>query len=320
MKPLSVRMLVLLLLLFSFFSYADNGDLQEKTEINANYYSEFEQRHVQKERKRLDKEGQLLQEKMDLYFDEKTGKYKPGITDKDKAQYFLYFVDLRELGNQRMVRPSGYYKIAYDRFDRTFVQPVVAQNVLHQAEQEIQEILDQCVQNSTPKDSLYDLYTDLPQFLGDSLPTYSIEFSDERRDDDRYLTRSYLYGRVDRCAYYLYDDPYKYDLSDFDYTPKTEHYQKIEKLYERAYLKIRAVGLLRKLPGAHYPKSFVRAHADKTGLTKYIQQKEKEAGRHLPHKYLAADYFGSHEQWVLSLNNYINIKTNNLNTSGSDKE
>ncbi len=105
MKPLSVRMLVLLLLLFSFFSYADNGNLQEKTEINANYYSEFEQRHIQKEQERLDKEGQLLQEKMDLYFDEKTRKYQSGITDKDKAQYFLYFVDLRELGNQRMVRP-----------------------------------------------------------------------------------------------------------------------------------------------------------------------------------------------------------------------
>ncbi len=308
MRSLSGRILVLLLLVFSFFSCADNGDLQEKKEVGADYYSVFEQKHIQKEQERLTQDRQVLDEKMDMYFDGKIRKYKPGITEKDKAQYYQYYVELEDLIAQRTPFRPGYYMMAYDRFDRSSVQPELTQNVFHKAEQEIQVILEQCIKNGIPKDSLYDLYIDIPQVMGEvSLPTIH-DFIDEREfDHTKYYVQSYLYGRVDRCVYYLYDDPRKYDLSDFDYSPKTNHYHEVEKLYEQAYLKIRVAGLLRKLPGAYYPKSFVRAHADKTGLTKYIQQQEKKVGRHLPHKYLAADYFGSYEEWIRSLNVYLNL-------------
>ena len=301
--------LLCLLFCFSFIAVSNGSTINNKQtyENTNNDFSNFEQIHIQKDQERLAQDRQVLDEKMDMYFDRKTRKYKPGITEKDKAQYYQYFIELRALGNQIVTRPSGYHKMIYDRFDRSSVQITLTENQLYKMEQKIQTNLDQCIKNSQPKDTLYNLYIDLPQSLGDRPLSYDVSFIDEREyDSSKYMVQNYLYGRVNRCVYYLYDDPLNYDLSDFDYTQKTTHYLQIEKLYEQAYLKIRAAGLLRKLPGAYYPKSFVRAHADATGLTKYIQRQEKKAGRHLPHKYLAADYFGSHKQWIHSLNDYIN--------------
>ena len=44
---------------------------------------------------------------------------------------------------------------------------------------------------------------------------------------------------------------------------------------------------MRRLPAAFYPKSLVRAHADQVGLTQFINEQEKLAGKKLPHDKLA---------------------------------
>ena len=63
---------------------------------------------------------------------------------------------------------------------------------------------------------------------------------------------------------------------------------------------------MHRLPAAFYPKSLVRAHADQVGLTQFINEQEKLAGKKLPHDKLAVKYFGSYDKWIKSLNGYIN--------------
>lgn len=86
----------------------------------------------------------------------------------------------------------------------------------------------------------------------------------------------------------------------------------IDKLYETVYLKIRASKLLPKFPFVTIPFSFIREHADETGLTQFIQDQEKIAGKQLHHDELAAIYFGTREKWQISLIDFLNKKSNQL--------
>lgn len=52
----------------------------------------------------------------------------------------------------------------------------------------------------------------------------------------------------------------------------------------------------------------VRAHADQTGFTQFINEQEKQASKTLKHNELAVKYFGARENWIHSLNTFINQK------------
>ena len=122
---------------------------------------------------------------------------------------------------------------------------------------------------------------------------------------------------VYKCVNYLYlhqgFNPQNiheyYNISDFEYDRNLSVKEKIvEKIYEEIYLSIKRVGLLRRIENIYYPKSFIREHADQTGLTEFIKAKEKIAGQKLNHDELAIQFFETREQWLTSLNDFIGEK------------
>lgn len=126
----------------------------------------------------------------------------------------------------------------------------------------------------------------------------------------------YLYKKMRQCTGYLYTE--NYSLKDFEYIfdkTEMEHFatlkkQHIERRYEEIYLTARIGRLLKFLLFANYPKSLIREHANKTGLTVYILNKQKQAGAVLSHEALAVAYFGSYDKWNQSLDQFLDIKEN----------
>ncbi|WP_143691175.1 hypothetical protein [Wohlfahrtiimonas populi] len=116
-----------------------------------------------------------------------------------------------------------------------------------------------------------------------------------------------------KCVNYLYLHQWLnpqniheyYNISDFEYD---RNLSVKEKIYEEIYLSIKRAGLLRRIENIYYPKSFIREHADQTGLTEFIKAKEKIAGQKLNHDELTIQFFETREQWLTSLNDFIGEK------------
>ena len=62
------------------------------------------------------------------------------------------------------------------------------------------------------------------------------------------------------------------------------------------------------MPRAFYPKLLLREYADQTGLTEFIQVKEKAANKQLKHNELAITFFGSEEQWLKGFYKFLDEK------------
>lgn len=123
---------------------------------------------------------------------------------------------------------------------------------------------------------------------------------------------NYLMPRVVFLTENLYSS--EYNISDFEYTrEKRTSFSALEKEYEIIYLNIKSAGLLRKMPGAYYPKSFLREHADQTGLTQYIQTEESKSNTRLEHDVLAEQFFGSYDKWIHSFYEFLDNKIIQLN-------
>ena len=71
---------------------------------------------------------------------------------------------------------------------------------------------------------------------------------------------------------------------------------------------IKAAGLIRNVPSAFYPKSFLREYAYQTGLTKFIVEAETKAGEQLKHDELAEQFFGSYNEWMTGFEQFLQNK------------
>lgn len=142
--------------------------------------------------------------------------------------------------------------------------------------------------------------------------------SNEMYDLDFFASDAYqLDGKTYQCWSFLYGK--NYDLTSFDYptkkqqnTPLYKKKQQIEELYQESYLRIKVAGLLLDTPAAYYPKSLVRAHADQTGLTQFINEQEKLAGKSLKHDELAIKFFKLRKKWIDSLDEFISVQAKAL--------
>ena len=122
---------------------------------------------------------------------------------------------------------------------------------------------------------------------------------------------NYLMPRVVFLTENLYSE--EYNISDFEYAREdNKQFSELEKEYELIYLNIKSAGLLRKLPDAYYPKSFLREYADQTGLTKFIHDTELKVGRQLSHDELAEQFFGSYDEWMAGFERFLQNKISTL--------
>ena len=212
-----------------------------------------------------------------------------------------------------------------DRFNRKINEPVLEPSELKKREQIIERLLKKCARliGKEPEDRHFRL--DLKE--GDIFEIFSIAI--RKTPDPEYARRAqpiYLTGHMQKCTRYLYPTNLRtatsaYNFSDFEYQSNDLNNvqdqlkkQKIEKLYEEIYLEVKSAGLLRKVFYTYYPKSFLREHADQTGLTQFIQEKEAKAGKPLLHDELATEFFGSREKWIESFDQFINQKINQQST------
>lgn len=189
----------------------------------------------------------------------------------------------------------------YDRFDRRETMPVLNEAQLKKAEQEIQQLLDQCNTIIGPEAD------DEKNVLLKVKPgVYNTTYT--RITNPEYLRNTqphYLTGRAYKCVSFLYTK--YYDLRDFGYRKHNDKKkEKLEQIYEKAYLTIKKSGLLRNIVSAYYPKSLIRRHADKTGLTAYINGWETTCRCYAHHAVAAGRVFNGYKNWIASLNQYIN--------------
>lgn len=217
------------------------------------------------------------------------------------------------LVDQLVKLKNGVYRVNGNSRQETFVE-----GFRKEQERIIQEVADRCVnyigeELEDRKNKMLSLTQD------ETLRVISLDLPDTQNSKEVLLNiqPSYLEGRVKKCTDFTYGRPYS--LANFEYydyekkkTPKErKQYWIDETLYDELYIYIREAGLLRKIPSAYYPKSFIRKHADSSGLTNYIKQKQKEANRQLNHEVLAMEFFGSREVWLKKLENYIDLLTRN---------
>lgn len=266
------------------------------------------------------------------------------ITEQERDQFYDLMLD------QMSETDAG----ENERFNRKRPQPKFNPTEKYSREQKIKNLLDECVTLVGPssRDQNYRLDLQDGDIFVTYLSFHSNDMEYYLRTQPHYLTgrmmkcvaaiypksESYIDTDHTSCipAYELSDFGYrgfaedgpklkaglkerlkdKYEILYPNYVRKRDIKRAvIEKKYEIIYLNVRAAGLLRYINDTYYPKSFLREHADQTGLTKYIQEQETQSGKPLKHDELAKQYFGSYEKWVSSLDQFLDQKTIDLKIS-----
>ena len=232
-------------------------------------------------------------EKVKQYYDADQSIFLPGTTEAEKnlARSYFYASTMADIPGE------------IDRFDRDEIQPAPEGKEKETLYQQDEKAIDECNNAIGSTEYTYKIGSIL--IMHPRLLTTDSIFMIER------LYPSRLTDSTSNCAGYLYGSVRGYSLSAFEYgkfEADAEKKAQIESLYEIAYLKNKKAGELRRTPTAVYPKSLVRQHADQSGLTAYILEKQKAAGKRLNHEELAIEFFGSRDKWVKSLNAAINRK------------
>ncbi len=203
----------------------------------------------------------------------------------------------------------------------TFEQPQLSDDELKVKESQLDAMLVQCsniigLEDWEKKFKLegYDFFNSKPTgIIYDS-------FSDDDKISSEFARRAqphYLSNKIYKCAYFLFTKQYVEKRADpaygmnFEYSRiMSEKEKKVANLYEKIYLTAKEAGLLSRMENAYFPKSLLREHADATGLTLFIKEKESQANHTLKHDELAIQFFGSREAWLTNLNQYLVDKIN----------
>ncbi len=203
----------------------------------------------------------------------------------------------------------------------TLEEPVLSEQERKSLESKISDMLVQCINIIGPEEWEKSLNKDYLDGKHRDSRIYDDFEGGRSRDFATRAQSHYLSYRVLKCTRYLYikqhvgesnnDTVKDYHIDDFEYSRILSNQEKkIEKLYETIYLSIKEAGLLRRMSYTYYPKSLLREHADKTGLTTFIKEKETQATHPLKHDELAIQFFGSREAWLMSLHKYLTDKIN----------
>lgn len=297
-----------LIIFISFVSYLPNLACSDTTESKVNntestvpnYWTKDKiERYVLIDEVAVAKLNEKNKKIIAKYYNEDKEKFYPQVTEEQKYYvYTAYKENTSHLYNEQLLR-----------FDRMEKQPFLPLEARKAKELEIQKLLDQCITIIGPeKNDSKKLY--LQQ--GDLYRTVIIEpdmskYTDDWKEISKNIQGNYLEVRGYKCTDYLYGQ--YYSLEDFGYQASADKKKvQLEEIYTKAYLLIKQAGLLPFIDSAFYPKSLVRAHADQTGLTQFINEQEKQAGKTLKHNKLAVKYFGTRENWIHSLNTFINQK------------
>ena len=210
-------------------------------------------------------------------------------------------------------------------------EPFLSENALKNKEKALMAMLIQCNEMIGPEDwekkiasqfkfgdgKTYDFVSSKP------FRTIYDDFDGTMSDNYRQQAQFHdLSNRVYKCIRYVYFNEASAnrpsaDLIEENYAHNFEYDRKLSdkesavlSLYEKIYLTIKEAGLLSRMDNAYVPKSFLREHADKTGLTVFIKEKETQANHTLKHDELAIQFFGSRGAWLTSLHNYLIDKIN----------
>lgn len=295
-----------LIIFISFVSYLPNLAYSDTTESKVNntestvpnYWTKNKiERYVLIDEEAVAKLHEKNKKVIAKYYNEAKEKFYPQVTEEQKYYvYIAYIENTSHLYNEQLLR--------FDRMEKQPFLPLVARKA---KELEIQKLLDQCITIIGPeKNDGKKLY--LQQ--GDPYRTVIIEptiYTDDWKEISKNVQGNYLEVRGYKCTNYLYGR--YYSLEDFGYQASADKKKaQLEEIYTKAYLLIKQAGLLPFIESAFYPKSLVRAHADQSGLTQFINEQEKQAGKTLKHNELAVKYFGNRENWIHSLNTFINQK------------
>lgn len=192
------------------------------------------------------------------------------------------------------------------RFNRNIIEPKLSSDELERRVYHIETLLDALIKKM-PQQSLKEARS--RELARPNENGYFINIPYANKEYLKAIQPNYLMPKVSYISRILYSPDY--DISDFDYNGSSD--QKFEKEYETIYLHIKSAGLLRKMPGAYYPKSLLREHADQTGLSQYIQDEEKKSNTKLEHDILAEQFFGSYDGWIHSFYEFLDKKIIKLN-------
>ncbi len=213
-----------------------------------------------------------------------------GISEREKNDFLNDFIDSN-------VTIDPYY----NRFNRMINEPTFTEKELEKKELYIESLLNECVKlvGPEPDDNMEYLTLTRDIYIYYNFRIGNLEFL--------YAVQpNYMLNRMYKCTRYLYSE--EYDINNFEYTKVTSSKKEVEKKYALIYLYVKEAGLLRKMPRAFYPKLLLREYADQTGLTEFIQVKEKAANKQLKHNELAITFFGSEEQWLKGFYKFLDEK------------
>ena len=247
----------------------------------------------------------------------RTDKMKKNFSNKDEPIDSMNFDTKSKAEQDQYINDSiGRRNESFSKFNLvTLQEPNLLDNELKIKEEKINEMLVQCAkligseewEEKIKRESSrnYDFFNDKPLnvIIDDFEGGMSVDFR-------RRVHVHYLSNRMFKCVRYLYIKPTEeilnYQIDDFEYKRVlSAKEKKVEKLYEKIYLAVKEAGLLRKMQHAYYPKSLLRKHADKTGLTDFIKQQENLAKNPLKHDELAGQFFGLREAWLVDLHKYF---------------
>lgn len=247
---------------------------------------------------------------MDLY----DAWLNQGLGPIDGENFLIGFQSYNRMISSRKSINQSFADIYYDGL----VEPIFAEKILKNKELKIKYLLQECAKiigheewendiniNSNGYASVDDYYEN------PNGPVYEVKSFELFMRLQPHKLSHYMY----KCANFLYDlksNPYYYQIKDMHYLKDFEYDRaltssehKVEKLYEQIYLAVKNAGLLYKIDNTYIPKSFLRKHADKSGLTLFIYEREAIEGKKLNHKILAIEFFGSREVWLKNLNEFI---------------
>lgn len=226
----------------------------------------------------------------------RNGAYHSDLTLEEARQINRYNLDRRTT-------------ITFDdliRFDRSRLESIPETKTLKQNEIKIKNLLLQCLKlgniSENNEDFQFIHFVSHPSLRARPDPDDS---ASEHRFSGAMMKCAQIVYPHDTSIHWLYRKPYNVGDFNFNQFP-TAIQAKQAKIYEKLYLHIKAAGLVRRMLGAYYPKTLLRAHAKKTGLDKYIIEREQKAGTTLNHDELAAQYFGDYDAWLKNLEEYIN--------------
>lgn len=228
---------------------------------------------------------------------------------KAMDNYFIGSYDNSEEPYERIRLPRKELNVFYEidevpilpRFNRKVIEPKFNSDELERRIHHIEALLDALIKKMPPQNLKEARSREL------ALPNKNGHFINIPFANKEYLDNiqpNYLMPKVSYVSRILYST--NYDIADFDYNGSSN--QQIEKEYEIIYLHIKAAGLLRKLPGAYYPKSLLREHANQSGLTQLIKNRELDFKKHLNHDELAVEFFGTYDAWISSFYEFLNKK------------